>query len=160
MVFSESNPTAEVASSRIRIRGLPSAARAMPRRTRKGVEARSWALGFEEFAGRVETDKLEMDRKRNVFESLLPYAMALGVAEDWARQFEGIYAGGGSPAWYAGSGSPRGGFSTAAFQRSLHSSMTRAAQSMRSSPRSSGSSGSGGGGSSGGGGGGGGGGSW
>ena len=133
---------------------------AMPKRTRKGVEARSWALGFEEFAGRVESENLEMDRKRNVFESLLPYAMALGVAEKWAKQFEGIYTTGGSPGWYVGSGSPHTGFSTAAFQSSLQSSMTAAARSMQSSPRSSGGSGSGGGGFSGGGGGGGGGGSW
>jgi uncharacterized membrane protein len=135
-------------------------ARAMPRRTRKGVAAWAWALGFEEFTGRVEVDNLEMDRQRNIFESLLPYAMALGVAEKWARQFEGIYATGGTPGWYVGSGSPHAGFSTTSFQRSLQSSMTQAAQSMKTSPRSSGSSGSGGGGSSGGGGGGGGGGSW
>jgi len=135
-------------------------ARAMPRRTKKGVEAKAWALGFEEFAGRVEADNLEMDRKRNIFETLLPYAMALGVAEKWAKQFEGIYATGGTPGWYVGSGSPHTGFSTTSFQRSLQSSMTQAAQSMKTSPRSSGSSGSGGGGSSGGGGGGGGGGSW
>ena len=135
-------------------------AQAMPKRTRKGVEARSWALGFEEFAGRVEGEQFEMDRKRNIFESLLPYAMALGVAEEWARQFEGIYAAGGAPVWYAAGGSLHSGFSTTAFQRSLQSSMTQAAQSMKSAPRSSGSSGSGGGGFSGGGGGGGGGGSW
>jgi hypothetical protein len=132
---------------------------AMPKRTKKGVEARAWALGFEEFAGRVEADNLEMDRKRNVFEALLPYAMALGVAEQWARQFEGIYATGGAPGWYVG-GDPTTGFSTAAFQNSLESSMNQAAESMQSAPRSSGSSGSGGGGFSGGGGGGGGGGSW
>jgi len=137
-------------------------AQAMPKRTRKGVEARSWALGFEEFVGRVEADKLEMDRKRNVFESLLPYAMALGVAEEWARQFEGIYAAaaGGAPGWYVAGGSHLRGFSTTAFQQSLQASMTQAAQSMKSAPRSSSSSGSGGGGFSGGGGGGGGGGSW
>lgn len=133
---------------------------AMPKRTRKGVEARAWALGFEEFAGRVESENLEMDRKRNVFETLLPYAMALGVAEKWAKQFEGIYATGGSPGWYVGGGPHNAGFSTTAFHNSLQTSMTSAAQSMRTAPRSSGSSGSGGGGFSGGGGGGGGGGSW
>ncbi len=133
---------------------------AMPKRTSKGVEAKAWALGFEEFAGRVESENLEMDRKRNVFETLLPYAMALGVAEKWARQFEGIYATGGSPGWYVGGGPHHAGFSTTAFHNSLQTSMTSAAQSMRTSPRSSGSGGSGGGGFSGGGGGGGGGGSW
>jgi len=131
---------------------------AMPRRTKKGVEMREWAVGFEEFVGRVESSQLEADRARNVYETLLPYAMALGVAEQWSRQFEGIYAAAG-PAWYAG-GDPSTGFSTRSFSNSLTSAMAQTGQAMTSAPRSQGSSGSGGGGSSGGGGGGGGGGSW
>lgn len=131
---------------------------AMPRRTKKGVEMREWAVGFEEFVDRVESSQLEADRARNVYETLLPYAMALGVAEQWSRQFEGIYAAAG-PAWYAG-GDPSTGFSTRSFSNSLTSAMAQTGQAMTSAPRSQGSSGSGGGGSSGGGGGGGGGGSW
>jgi hypothetical protein len=131
---------------------------AMPRRTKKGVQSRAWALGFEEFVDRVEREKLDADRQRNVFEALLPYAMALGVAAAWARKFEGIYRN-AAPVWFSG---PHriGSFSTGSFERSLSSAMTRAGAGMTSAPRSSGSSGSGGGGSSGGGGGGGGGGSW
>lgn len=131
---------------------------AMPRRTAKGVELREWALGFEEFVDRVEAEKLEQDRARNVFESLLPYAMALGIATLWAKRFEGIYVE-GSPSWFVGR-NPSLGWSTRSFERSLSSAMTRTAGAMTQAPRSSGSSGSGGGGSSGGGGGGGGGGSW
>ena len=134
-------------------------ARVMPQRTAKGVELREWALGFEEFVERVEAGKLEQDRARNVFETLLPYAMALGVAAAWARRFEGIYAQGGSPAWFVGK-NPVQGLSTRGFERSLSGAMTRTAGAMTQAPRSKGSSGSGGGGSSGGGGGGGGGGSW
>lgn len=133
-------------------------ARAMPQRTRRGVELRGWALGFEEFVERVEGPRLEEDRRRGVFEALLPYAMALGVAAAWARRFEGIYAD-ESPHWFAGHHTT-GRLSTADFESSLSSAMSRAGQTLASSPRSSGSSGSGGGGSSGGGGGGGGGGSW
>jgi uncharacterized membrane protein len=133
---------------------------AMPRRTKRGVTARLWALGFEEFTERVESEKLEADRRRHVFESLLPYAMALGVADKWAREFEGIYATGNAPGWYAGTHPFNAGITTTAFHRSLQNTLTQAAGPMQSSPRSSGSSGSGGGGSSGGGGGGGGGGSW
>jgi uncharacterized membrane protein YgcG len=131
---------------------------AMPRRTESGVRARRWALGFQEFAGRVEADRLELAAAdpRQAFEALLPYAMALGVGREWAQRFEGIYQQ-NAPGWYVGSHEGRG-FSTQAFERSLSSAMTRAGQSMTASPRSS--SGSGGGGSSGGGGGGGGGGSW
>lgn len=132
--------------------------RAMPRRTMKGAQARQWALGFQEFAGRVEGDRLAdaAADPRATFEALLPYAMALGVADDWARKFEGIYAQ-QQPSWYVGPSATRG-FSTQSFERTLMASMSRASQSMTASPRSS--SGSGGGGSSGGGGGGGGGGSW
>jgi uncharacterized membrane protein len=133
-------------------------ARAMPRRTRKGVEARAWALGFQEFATRVEADRLERAAAdpRMMFETLLPYAMALGIGAAWARKFEGVYAG-GAPAWYVGQGHGHR-FSTSAFERDLSGAMSSVGQSMTTSPRSS--SGSGGGGSSGGGGGGGGGGSW
>jgi uncharacterized membrane protein len=131
---------------------------AMPQRTRKGVELRAWALGFEEFVDRVESDTLEAAEQRNVFEALLPYAMALGVATSWARRFEGIYTEKG-PTWFAG-GNPNMGLSTTRLQSDLDTAMTQAGQAMSSAPRSSGSSGAGGGGSSGGGGGGGGGGSW
>jgi uncharacterized membrane protein YgcG len=133
--------------------------RAMPRRTRKGVESREWALGFEEFVDRVERDNLEAARRRNVFESLLPYAMALGVADAWAQRFEGIYES-VPPTWYHGRGVGSGtGWSTRQFESKLSAAMTSAGQGMASAPRSQGSSGFGGG-SSGGGGGGGGGGSW
>lgn len=131
---------------------------AMPRRTRTGVRARRWALGFQEYARRVEGDRLERAAAdpRATFEALLPYAMALGVGSAWARRFEGIYEN-EAPRWYVGQNAGRG-FSTTSFEQSLSSGMSRAGQSMTASPRSS--SGSGGGGSSGGGGGGGGGGSW
>jgi hypothetical protein len=133
-------------------------ARAMPRRTLKGSQARQWALGFQEFATRVEADRLERSAAdpRLAFERLLPYAMALGVADEWAERFEGIYQE-RRPDWYVGSHIGQG-FSTRSFERSLSGAMAATSRSMTASPRSS--SGSGGGGSSGGGGGGGGGGSW
>jgi len=128
----------------------------MPRRSREGVKARSWGLGFEEFLNRTEGKHLEgVTDLRATFEALLPYAMALGIASKLARRFEGIYAQAG-PTWYTGYPMGRG-FSTLALQNSLASSMSSTSQALTASPRSSGS---GGGGFSGGGGGGGGGGSW
>jgi uncharacterized membrane protein YgcG len=129
---------------------------AMPRRTRAGVKMRAWAKGFEEFVDRVEKDRLDAAEARNAFETLLPFAMALGISSKWARKFEGIYQE-ASPGWYVG---PHHGhmFTTTSFEQSLSSSMGSVGKQMAASPRSS--SGSGGGGSSGGGGGGGGGGSW
>ncbi|MBM4116645.1 DUF2207 domain-containing protein [bacterium] len=137
---------------------------AMPRRTKKGVAGREWALGFQEFATRVEADRIEREladpaARRAAFERLLPYAMALGVAAAWARRFQGIYDEGPAPGWYRGPGL-HGGFSTVSLEKSLSAAMASAGRAMAATPRSSGSSGSGGGGFSGGGGGGGGGGSW
>jgi uncharacterized membrane protein len=132
---------------------------AMPRRTREGVRVASWARGFEEFVDRVESDRFERAAARDVYEKLLPYAMALGVATKWSRKFEGIYDE-EAPGWYVGPHGHRRGFSTVMFHSSLNDAMSSASESMASRPRSSGSSGSGGGGFSGGGGGGGGGGSW
>jgi uncharacterized membrane protein len=132
---------------------------AMPRRTNAGVRIVSWCRGFEEFADRVEEDRFERDAARGIYETLLPYAMALGVATKWSRKFEGIYDD-RPPTWYVGPAHHRQGFSTVSFHNSLQSAMSDTGRSLASTPRSSGSSGSGGGGFSGGGGGGGGGGSW
>ncbi len=128
---------------------------AMPQRTKKGVELRAWARGFEEFVGRVERDTLERAEAKNLFESLLPYAMALGISNRWAKKFEGLYAD--PPSWYTGSHIGTS-FSSRSFERGLSGAMAATGSALSSTPRSSGSSGSGG--SSGGGGGGGGGGSW
>ena len=132
---------------------------AMPQRTHAGVRTVSWGRGFEEFANRVEEDRFERDAARGIYESLLPYAMALGVATKWSKNFEGIYDD-KPPSWYVGPQRGMHNFSTVAFHNSLSTAMSDTGRSFASQPRSSGSSGSGGGGSSGGGGGGGGGGSW
>jgi hypothetical protein len=147
-----------VVSAMITIALFTGFAPAMPRRTHSGVRVVSWSRGFEEFAQRVEEDKWERAAARDLFESLLPYAMALGVATKWSRKFEGIYDD-NPPSWYVGSTHNMHRFSTVSFQSSLSEAMTQAGQSLVATPRSSGSSGFSGG-SSGGGGGGGGGGSW
>jgi len=78
-----------------------------------------------------------------MFERFLPYAMAFGVADKWAKAFEDIYRE--PPTWYVGGS---GQFSTSSFSHSISDMSSAAASSMSSSPSSSGS---GGGGSSGGG---------
>jgi uncharacterized membrane protein len=128
----------------------------MPVKTVKGVKTMGAILGFEEFLSRTERDRLERMKDANLFERCLPYAIALGVSERWAKAFEGIHQE--PPNWYVS----RGGFDTfrpVAFHRSLDTALSSMTAAMHSSPRSSGSGFSGGGGS-GGGGGGGGGGSW
>jgi hypothetical protein len=128
----------------------------MPVKTVKGVQVLGRIKGFEEFLLRAEKDRLERMNDENLFEKYLPYAIALGVSDRWAKAFEGIYQQ--PPGWYT-SGGGSGTFRPASFHRSLDSALTSMSGAMHSSPRSSGSGFSGGG-SSGGGGGGGGGGSW
>jgi len=129
-------------------------ARFMPAKTRSGAAAYMDVLGFEEFLNRAEKDRLIRMKDENLFSKFLPYALALDVADNWARAFEGIYQQ--PPEWYS---SPSGlrTFTPSGFNRSFNSTMSSLASAMFSAPRSSGS---GGGGSSGGGFGGGGGGSW
>jgi uncharacterized membrane protein YgcG len=122
--------------------------------------------GFKMFLGATEADRFERlypaGRTPDQFEKYLPYAIALGVEQQWTEQFADVLAraaqadgAGYRPLWYSGSwdSSRIGNFAGA-----VGSSLSGAISSSASAPGSS--SGSGGGGSSGGGGGGGGGGAW
>jgi uncharacterized membrane protein len=121
----------------------------MPSRTIRGTRELEKVLGFQEFLTRVESDRLErMVKTPEMFERFLPYAMALGVADTWARAFEGIYKE--PPQWYSGAHGIQT-FRPTTFTSNLGAMSTQAAAVMASAPRSSGGSGFGGGGSSGGG---------
>ncbi|HSG48403.1 MAG TPA: DUF2207 domain-containing protein [Longimicrobiales bacterium] len=73
----------------------------MGSRTRKGVEKLREILGFQEFLGRVESDRFRrMIQGPEQFEAFLPHAMALGVERQWAEAFDGIYTE--PPDWYRG----------------------------------------------------------
>jgi len=116
----------------------------MPARTVAGARAREATLGFKEFLGRVESERYrKMITSPEMFERYLPFAMAFGVEENWAKAFEDIYRE--PPSWYTGG---TGHFSAINFASSIGNMSSAAASSMSSSPSSSGS---GGGGSSGGG---------
>ena len=141
-------------------------ASAMQRRSHAGVEMYEKVKGLELYMKTAEADRLKMlqsvdrpyaapEKTYNLFEKLLPYAIALGVEKSWAKQFDGIFNK--APDWYQGSAANN--FSAVYFASSLSSNMSSFSQSFSSQSGSS-SSGSGGGGSSGGGGGGGGGGGW
>jgi uncharacterized membrane protein YgcG len=129
----------------------------MPARTKKGVLAREHLLGLEEYIRRAEKDTLALQERQNVFEEILPYAMALGMASKWSNVFSGIFRE--PPTWYR-SHSPYAGWSAQHFHHRLSAACSSLGTSMASTPRSSGGGGFGGGGGSGGGGGGGGGGAW
>ncbi len=137
--------------------------RFMPRKTREGVMKAVHIAGFEEFVRRVEKDRIErmIQDDPGIFERLLPFAMALGCADQWASKFEGIFKE--SPKWFVGE--PGVSFAPYYFANRLGNAINTAGSAMNSRPRSSGAGGgsssfSGGGGFSGGGFGGGGGGAW
>lgn len=146
--------------------GLPvfAFAKYMPAKTREGASAYMDILGFQEFLNRAEKDRLEKMGDKDLFSKFLPYAIALDVAENWARAFEGIYQE--APDWYSSPGGLRT-FTPYGFSHSIHSVTSNLSSAIFSAPRGSGigggggdGGGGGGGGSSGGGFGGGGGGSW
>ncbi len=117
----------------------------------------------------AEKDELQFkhppEKTPELFERLLPYAMALDVEQPWADRFSKVFAGlegerAYTPGWYQGPGFSHLGVS--GFAAGLGSSLSSAIASSSTAPGSSSGSSSfgGGGGSSGGGGGGGGGGGW
>lgn len=111
----------------------------MPSRTTRGTRELEKVLGFREFLARVEADRLNrMVKTPAMFEKFLPYAMALGVEENWAKAFEGINTQ--PPTWYNGPGGMTT-FHPTSFTRNLGVMSTAAASTMASAPRSSGGSG-------------------
>ena len=136
--------------------------------TRLGRRAMDAIEGFREYLSVAEQDRMNLlnppDRTPELFERFLPYALALGVEQQWAEQFSNVLAHASSeaasgrhysPRWYSGR-SFDGGLGN--FASTLGGGFSGAVSAASTAPGSS--SGSGGGGSSGGGGGGGGGGGW
>lgn len=121
----------------------------MPARTILGARTLEKVLGFEQFLGRVEKDRIErIERTPELFEKYLPYAMALHVEKKWVQAFSGIQMQ--PPGWYQGNyGGP---FTAYLLINDLNMMSMQTGSAMASSPRSSaGGSGFGGGGFSGGG---------
>ncbi len=144
---------------------VASLAKVMPAKTVTGTEAMRECLGFKRFMALVEKDRIARMAKEDptIFGRLLPFAMVLGVADQWAHAFDGLMIP--PPDWYRSSDGMNT-FNTVYFANHLGAGMGSMSQTMTSTPPSSSSSGGGGGSSgfsggfSGGGFGGGGGGSW
>lgn len=136
-------------------------ARAMPSKTATGSRMLRQCLGFQRFVELAEKDRIKVlaDKDPTIFGRMLPYAMVLGVADQWADAFKDLLHE--PPDWYIG---PYNGanFSSYMFVNSLGHGMNSIGNTMSSAPSSSGGSGGSGfsGGGGGGGFGGGGGGSW
>lgn len=135
--------------------------------TPRGREVMDEAEGFKMYLSVAEKEQLDKAHEPDLtierFEQLLPYAIALGVENQWGKRFENALARSltetrsYNPAWYAGTWSTAA-FSPSRFTSDLGKSFSSAISSASTPPGSA--SGSGGGGSAGGGGGGGGGGGW
>ncbi len=124
-------------------------ARIMTAKSRKGVDTKVEILGFQEFVNRVDADRLKR-MPPDTFEKFLPYAMALGIENRWAKAFQGIVQN--PPNWYVGP-TPYVGFNPIFFAGSMHAMAMDAHQAFVAAPRASstGSGWGGGGGFSGGG---------
>lgn len=107
--------------------------------------AKQWALvdGFKLYLSVVEKDRLKFtDAPKKTperFSKLLPYAIALGVEKEWAKQFEGIDLAQATN-WYSGNLAT---FSAVALVSDLGSSFASTVASNSSVTSSGGSSGGG-----------------
>jgi uncharacterized protein (TIGR04222 family) len=121
----------------------------MPARTIAGARTYAKILGFEDFLGRVEKDRIErLEKTPELFEKYLPYAMALHVEKGWVQQFAGIAMQ--PPSWFQGYYGA--GFMPYLLVSDLSAMSMQAGTVMASAPRSiGGGSGFGGGGMAGGG---------
>ncbi len=136
--------------------------------TMKGRKLLDKVEGFKKYLEVAEQEELNLiypPRKTpKLFETYLPYALALGVENQWTEQFTEVFntseeSSDYHPTWYSGNNWNANKLPT--FTNSIGSSLSSAISSSATAPgSSSGSSSFGGGGSSGGGGGGGGGGGW
>ena len=134
--------------------------------TRRGRKVMDAIEGFRMYLATAEKERLNAlhppEQTPELFEKYLPYALALGVEQEWSEQFSDVLmrasmsGDGYAPRWY--SGNHWHNYDAGEFSSKLGASLGSAISSSSSAPGSS--SGSGGGGSSGGGGGGGGGGGW
>jgi len=138
----------------------------MKRPTMRGRQLLDEMLGFKDYLEIAEKEELNLrnppEKTPALFETYLPFALALGVDQQWSERFASLLASirepGGqsySPSWYDGKWNSS---NLTKATKGLSSGLNSAVSSSVTAPGSS--SGGGGGGSSGGGGGGGGGGGW
>jgi hypothetical protein len=138
----------------------------MRRPTARGRKVLDEMLGFRDYLEVAEKDEMNLrnppQKTPQLFEAYLPFALALGVEQEWAEKFSAVLGSirgpdgrGYQPSWYSGS------WNRSSLSRNIGSVSSGLGSAISSSVTPPGSSsGGGGGGFSGGGGGGGGGGGW
>ena len=108
-------------------------ARIMTAKSLKGAQTKIEILGLQEFITRVDSDRLKR-MPPDTFEKILPYAMALGIENRWAKAFEGIMQN--PPAWYVGP-MPYVAFNPIFFAGAMHNMAMDAQQAFVAAPRAS-----------------------
>jgi uncharacterized membrane protein len=108
-------------------------ARMMRAKSKKGVDTKVEILGFQEFINRVDSDRLNR-MPPDTFEKFLPYAMALGIENRWAKAFQGITQN--PPNWHA-CPTPDTTFDPVLFAGWMQSMATDAHQTFEAAPPAS-----------------------
>jgi uncharacterized membrane protein YgcG len=86
--------------------GMLALAKRMPVRTATGSAVAIQSLGFKKYLETAEADQLRWEENQDIFSAYLPYAIAFGCADRWAKIFEQLAAQGApvpEPTWYVGS---------------------------------------------------------
>jgi hypothetical protein len=108
---------------------------AMPARTLKGVQALRRSIGFAGFISAAGPRRIDLIAKEDpeIFGRVLPYALVLGVADQWAEEFRGVLKQ--PPDWYEPISN--GDFSSSEFVVSLGAGMRAMETTMLSEPADS-----------------------
>jgi len=78
-----------------------------PVRSALGSAVTSQALGFKQYLETAEADQIKFEEGQDIFSRYLPYAIAYGCADRWAKIFAELAARGvpmQQPTWYIGPG--------------------------------------------------------
>ena len=127
------SPLLNIASAIIAVVMVFLFARIMTAKSLKGVDTKVQILGFQEFVNRVDSDRLKR-MPPDTFEKFLPYAMALGIENRWAKAFQGIVQN--QPNWYVGP-MPTWRSIRCSSLSSMHAMATDAQQAFVAAPRAS-----------------------
>ncbi len=84
-----------------------------PARTAEGHAVTTQARGFRQYLETAEADQIRFEEGEDIFSRYLPYAIAFGCADRWAKVFQELAARGvplPTPTWYVGPNFYYGGF--------------------------------------------------
>lgn len=120
-------------------------AKAAPARTPAGTAVLAQALGFRRYLATAEAEQIRFEEGVDIFSRYLPFAIAFGLTDRWARVFSELAARGAvlpQPTWYSGTHVGPGPLWMTSFAGSMDRFTTTATSSLTApTPGSSGGSG-------------------